>query len=176
MYKGIEEVLKYKKPANVLMLGLGGGSALKIMADKFNWEFKVTVVEIDSDVISMAINHFNLEHYTNIQILNHDAKSVVHNFEQNSFDLIIDDVFWDINIPDFCFSEEYLQANCDLLCDEGVYFRNTMGENQESIFRYEEVLAKIFPFYYHTRDRKYGNRIFYCMKRNPSQNANRFKK
>lgn len=162
MLKGISEVLRHQKPARILMLGLGAGSALEILRKKCRWDYRVTAVELDADLISVARQHFGLETHPNLEIINGDAALHAATLPGATFDLIVDDVFWDHNIPEFCTGREYL-AHCKrLLLPGGTYMRNTMPGGGFDPIAYEAVLASVFSEYYTLTDKEYGNRIYFC--------------
>lgn len=162
MLKGLDEVFRNRKPSSILMLGLGGGSALAVLKNKCKWPYRVTVVEIDAELIDLARQHFGLGDYPNTDIVNNDAQVAVKSFRTGSFDLIIDDVFWDNTIPDFCLSKDYLESNKSLLKPEGIYMRNTMHTEAMDNKAFEDTLTSVFPAYYALKHPQYGNKIYFC--------------
>ena len=162
MLKGIFEVLKKISPKNVLMLGLGAGSALSILANKCSQPYKVTVVEIDQDLIDIAGQHFGLHQYQNIQIIQGDVVEKIKELPAQAFDFIIDDIFWDNQMPAFCLSQDYLQDACGLLTEGGVYMRNTMNLQPEEEEAFENKLRGIFANFYHLKHNEHNNKIYFC--------------
>lgn len=162
MQKGIVEVLNNAKPANILMLGLGAGSALAILSGKQRQPYKVTAIEIDTDLVDIAAQHFGLGEYTNLSVLCGDARHEIKNLPEGSFDLIIDDIFWDNRLPDFCLQEEYLSDNMKLLSAEGTYMRNTMALELNELRLFENNLQKVFGGFYSKKHPEYGNIIYFC--------------
>lgn len=165
MLKGIDEVLRSRQPKTILMLGLGAGSAVSILKQKCKHDFELTAVEIDADLIELARKHFDLSEQ-NVNIVNDDARQAIGKMEAGQFDLIIDDVFWDNQVPAFCREPEYLQANARLLSSEGVYMRNIMAESQVDAKAYEKQLSQAFNEFYSVKHKAYGNRIYFCSGRN----------
>ena len=161
MLKGIDEVLRNKRPRNILMLGLGAGSAISILKQKCKHDFELTAVEIDADLIELARRHFELSEQ-NVNIVNDDASHAIKMLEAGQFDLIIDDVFWDNQVPAFCREPEYLLANARLLSADGVYMRNIMAESLVDAKAYEKVLNSAFNEFYSVKHKTYGNRIYFC--------------
>lgn len=161
MLKGIDEVLRNKRPRNILMLGLGAGSAISILKQKCKHDFELTAVEIDADLIELARRHFELSEQ-NVNIVNDDASHAIKVLDAGQFDLIIDDVFWDNQVPAFCREPEYLQANARLLSADGVYMRNIMAESLVDAKAYEKVLTSAFNEFYSVKHKTYGNRIYFC--------------
>lgn len=162
MLKGIEEVLRKHQPKKVLMLGLGAGSALSVLNKKCQWSFNVTAVELDSDLIRIAEEHFDLKNYSNLNMINGDAAEQVKLLPAASFDFIIDDVFMDDTVPAFCRETSYIEACRRLLESGGIYMRNVMANGFEHMKLYEEELKNNFKDVYSLKHKTYGNRIFFC--------------
>jgi spermidine synthase len=162
MQKGIDEVLKTHQPKKILMLGLGAGSALHILNKKCKWDFEVVVVELDGDLIDIAKEEFELNKYNNVEILHNNAELAVSELNAKSFDLVIDDVFWDNQVPAFCLSEAYLQNCSSLLRSEGVYMRNIMADASFKFKTYEAQLKKNFNKVNSMLHAVYGNKIYFC--------------
>lgn len=162
MQKGIGLVLKSHKPSGILMLGLGAGSALSILASKCKWPYKVTVVEIDPDLIKIARKHFSLDAHHNTEIICGDASKVIKELQPASFDLIIDDIFWDDKVPAFCLDKSYLQANNRLLTEDGIYLRNVMNASTAEIKAYETNLASSFGSFKSSKHTEFNNKIYLC--------------
>jgi spermidine synthase len=161
MLKGIDEVLRTLQPKSVLMLGLGAGSAISILKQKCPYEFKLKAIEIDEELIALARKHFNLDEM-NAEVVNMDARLAIKDMPSASFDLIIDDVFWDNQVPAFCKEETYLKDNARLLTANGVYMRNIMAESRIDSKFYEENLSKVFKDFYSLKHKTYGNKIYFC--------------
>jgi spermidine synthase len=162
MLKGIVEVLKTHQPKSILMLGLGAGSALQILQNKCHWPFAVTAVEIDPEIVALAQSHFGLGQYKQLTILVADAESAVYGFDDAQFDLIIDDVFWDDTIPEFCLTEKYLNAVKRLIGQEGIYWRNTMANEKSEMYR--QTYETHFPKVHFLEHKQYGNKLYFCQK------------
>ncbi len=162
MLKGIEEVLRKQQPKKVLMLGLGAGSALSVLSKKCQWPYTVTAVELDADLIRIAKAHFELSTYDNLTLINGDAAVQVTQLPVASFDFIIDDVFMDDSVPEFCRSISYINSCRQLLEPGGVYMRNVMANGFDNMKQYEQDLKEHFKDVYSLKHKTYGNRIFFC--------------
>ncbi len=81
--------------ADVLMLGLGGGTTLHLLASGIR-PATVTAVERDPEVIRLARTFFDIDRMPGLRIVEGDAHDLLKKFEaeQRTFDLIIDDVFF----------------------------------------------------------------------------------
>jgi spermidine synthase len=81
--------------ADVLMLGLGGGTTLHLLASGIR-PATVTAVERDPEVIRLARSFFDIDRIHGLRIVEGDAHVILKKFEaeRRTFDLIIDDVFF----------------------------------------------------------------------------------
>jgi len=70
--KGLGEI-DLNKVSSALILGLGGGSVIKSLIDKFSYKGIIQIVEIDKIVIDIAKNEFDIQESDNITISNMDA-------------------------------------------------------------------------------------------------------
>ena len=162
MLKGIDEVLKKHKPKRILILGLGAGSILSIMKKKFKWPYTYTAVELDADIVRLKLTHFDETGNDNGEILCLDANIAIHQLEDHSYDLIVDDVFWDNSIPEFCKEQDYLKRNHALLSEGGIYMRNTMDTSGMNHKEYEKQLSLVFSSFYSVKHPVFKNKIYFC--------------
>ncbi len=164
MLKGISEVLRQHKPSNILMLGLGGGSALSILANKCRHPYQVTAIEIDPELVDIAYRHFDLGKYHNLRVIKGNVTEEIKHLPAASFDLIIDDIFWDNRMPDFCITREYLSGNSALLADKGIYMRNTMNMESHESRIFENCLSEVFSGFYSRTHSEHLNKIYFCFR------------
>ncbi|MDI1235558.1 MAG: fused MFS/spermidine synthase [bacterium] len=164
MQKGIFESLKKIKPQNILMLGLGGGSAVEILSKKCAWPFKVTAIEFDEDLVQFAREEFDINQYQMLTIVVADAFEWLQTPNTEQYDLIIDDLFVDDQVPELCFGRTYLTQLTQRLTDGGIYFRNMMNLTTEKQNRYEKILKDVFPNTNCTKAKGYDNLIYLCSK------------
>ena len=117
-YGSLEKVLKkgmrhigfktLKDVKSTLLLGVAGGSAIKILRNEIHNKGKITGVEIDSKVIDIATTYFNLGNYHNFEIIIEDARIFITQNEQK-FDFILIDIFEDNAMPDFLFEDPFIE-------------------------------------------------------------------
>lgn len=86
------------KPKNVLVLGFGGGSIVKILLKELNLSPKITGIEYDSVVIELWDEYFNGEFAEKVDLIQADAFGFVKKCEAK-FDLICVDLFIDTKVP-----------------------------------------------------------------------------
>lgn len=162
MQKGIFESLKQIKPQNILMLGLGAGSAVEILSKKCNWPFKVRAIEFDDDLVKFAHEDFNIGDYKMLEVITADAFEWIKNDTGETYDLIIDDLFVDDQVPERCFELDYLNSVSKLLSAKGIYFRNMMNLKADQQHTYEKNLATLYPKINCTKAKGFDNLIYLC--------------
>ncbi len=96
-FRGIERIL---------ILGMGGGSSIELLRDKFKFTGKIVAVEIDPVIIDIARYEFNIIPNKDLKIECIDAAEYVTK-KTRKFDLILVDVFIDDKIPGKLLSREF---------------------------------------------------------------------
>lgn len=107
---------------NVLMLGYGGGSAADIIRKHYNTTARISAVEIDPEVISIAKQWFPV---SDVNLIQADACEFVKS-DTGKYDLIIADIFIDINMPHFSIEKEFYADVARRLAPGGVFIQNLM--------------------------------------------------
>lgn len=96
--QGIKHILpKDFHPENILLLGLGGGSALFWLRKHFP-KATLTAVEIDPVMIDIARNYFKIDKINNLEIINADAVHFVR-ANRKKFSLILVDCYQGFDTP-----------------------------------------------------------------------------
>ena len=144
------------------MLGLGAGSAVEILNKKCAWPIEITAIEFDEDLIAFARDEFEIERFGNLKIITADAIEWIKNNTGIKYDLIIDDLFIDDQMPSACLEKEYLAGVSGLLNDKGIYFRNTMNTSEITIQTYNSYLETIYKKVSFCRAKGYENLIYLC--------------
>jgi spermidine synthase len=115
--RGLAEV-QAERAAPVLLLGLGGGSAVHLLREKYHYFGKITAVEIDPAVIEVAYREFELGEHKPLEIICIDALEYVKNSSEE-FGLIIIDLFLDLDVPVQFFTASFWKDISALLTAEG---------------------------------------------------------
>lgn len=89
--------LKRKPPRSVLLLGLGGGSAVHILRDELHLSCPITAVELDPAMIDLGKRHFGLDRWADLSIVQGDATIQVHALRER-YDLVLVDLFDDLDL------------------------------------------------------------------------------
>ena len=153
-YGPLQEVLEYglKKISfqnikSVLILGMGAGSVIKSLRNKFNYNHEIVAVELDPIVIQIADEEFDIKSEGNLKIICEDAVGFIAATQQ-TFDLIIIDVFIDKEVPEKIYLENFwldialiTNENGKVLFNAGV---EVLDEKTQIIFL--EQLPAIFNY------------------------------
>lgn len=83
-YGSLQRVLNYglskvdiNAVSEILLLGLGGGSVIQTLREKFDYKGKITAIEIDDVVIKIAEKEFNISNGNGLEVISSDAFSYV---------------------------------------------------------------------------------------------------
>lgn len=130
--------------SQVLLLGLGGGSAIKILRETFQYKNQITAVEIDPEVITLAKEEFGICEGETTSIICQDALAYVHN-ETTKYDLIIIDIFIDILVPDEFYTLHFWERISALTQKEGSVVFNA-GMNNRLDSKLNKIIAHLPEF------------------------------
>ncbi|WP_025741399.1 spermidine synthase [Aquimarina pacifica] len=90
----------------ILLLGLGGGSIIRSLREKFIFNGKITAVEIDELIIKLAKTEFNITNSNTLEIICEDAFAYIHQ-SKGQFEIIIVDIFIDTQVPEQFYSLQF---------------------------------------------------------------------
>ena len=113
---------------NILVLGVAGGSVIKTLHKDFKFKGNIVGVEIDPMLIQWLNKEFNIETNQSTLIIEADAKTFLETTNHN-FDLIIIDIFIDTDMPDFLFSEHFIDNCFRIVNSSGYLLFNTIFKN-----------------------------------------------
>lgn len=156
--KALAEAGKWRlEVRKVLILGLGGGSAVKVI-NKFYPKAEILGVEIDPVMVKLGKKYLGLNEYNtnepprvhgfNLEIRIGDAFNFISHTEDvgKYFDLVLVDIYLGKDIPKELESKEFLRDVKKVLTDGGIAIFNRLrgrGKEKELSFFYEK-LKKIF--------------------------------
>lgn len=147
-YGTLQRLLNYglskidlQKQDNILLLGLGAGSVIKSLRNTYNHTGKITAIEIDKVVIDIAIQEFDIGSTQNLEIVQTDAFSYVHNCK-SLFDLIIVDIFIDNKVPVLFYTLEFWNKISSLTNSDGHIIFNA-GIHLESNRNIDQIITAI---------------------------------
>lgn len=136
---GYENILKMD---HILLLGVAGGSVVKTLVDEIEYKEKITGVEIDSEMIQIANQYFNLNQIKQLEVVIDDAFEFVLK-TKDRYNLIIIDIFEDTHMPNFLFEKFFLDRICTLLKDNGYVLFNTMILDEAHNVRNRKYISEV---------------------------------
>lgn len=105
-YGSLQRILKFglekvelSKVNSILVLGMGGGSVIETLRADFNYTKIIEAVELDPVIIEIAKSEFEIAENEQLKIHCTDAFDFVKT-NTKSFDLIIIDLYIDLDVPD----------------------------------------------------------------------------
>ena len=135
---------------NVLFVGGGGFTGPKNFLALYP-DTKIDVIEIDSDVIDVAKNYFDLPDDSRLQVFNDDARKHLSLFEKK-YDLIILDAYASTYVPYHLMTHEFFQTLEQRLEPDGVIISNILGSiegSRSQIFKaVYKTMKETFPVAY----------------------------
>lgn len=116
-----------EKPLNILMCGLGGGTIIKLLGQKYlNLNF--TILELDPMIVDIANKFFDIHEDQNLKIMNTDANHWIQENSdnyKNNFDVIYLDAFLADNFKiNYQKNHDMMLLLCNLLKDDGILITN----------------------------------------------------
>jgi len=134
------------KDTEILILGLGGGDVVKQFRERFKSCAKITAIEIDPVIIEIAIKEFSIIPDSKLEIIKEDAELFLK-YNHKKFDLILVDLFFDTDIPEFVFQKSFIQSIYNALDIQGSAIFNTFileEWHEERNDRFAALLKKCF--------------------------------
>jgi len=139
-YGSLQKILEFgiskidiQNTKNILLLGLGGGSVIKSLREKFKYRKNIVAVEIDPQVIKLAKEEFEITASEKLQIIQDDAFQYIKKTKKE-FQLIIVDLFIDTKVPAVFYEEEFCKNLKKLIEVNGYLIFNAgieLGKNSK---------------------------------------------
>ncbi len=129
------------KQHRILLLGIGGGSALRLLESIPQKVLSIDAVDADPEVMRLAKSVFGIQENAFRKLHVADAFAFVQHAPAGAYDLIIEDVFIDLTKPDFCMQPEFLAHLARLLASEGKLFVNSLPKDEAEISRWKSLLG-----------------------------------
>lgn len=149
--KGLKNVQKLKslKVQSVLILGLGAGSAARLV-NRFWPSAKITGVEIDPEIIKSGSRYFRLNEIKNLEIIIADASQWIkknYPLDARRYDLVLVDLYFGDQAPAACETQAFLKRIKTFLASGGIAIFNRLyyREKKKQTDEFVEKLNQIFP-------------------------------
>ncbi len=146
-YGSVQVIMDYglskaydKSIKNILILGLGGGCVIKTLRDKYNYTNKITAVDIDSEIIKIAKNEFDICNSENTNIIEQNALTFVKN-NKEKYSLIIIDIYIGLKVPEAFYGGKFWRYVLSRLEHKGIVVFNA-GINLESNKKIKEIIKQ----------------------------------
>jgi len=136
--KGLSEI-DLTNTNSILILGLGGGSVIKSLRNKFRYSGEIHTVEIDRTIIDIAKNEFDIHESEKLHIYNKDAFEYVKQYS-SFYDLIIVDLFIDDKVPLKFYSQGFCGNLLTILSKKGTILFN-VGLNESGEEKLKDLLG-----------------------------------
>lgn len=127
---------------SVLVLGMGAGDVIKQLIHQYKSKAHITAVEIDPVIIEIAIKEFEILPTKSLEIIQKDAEGFLK-YNNNCYDVIIVDLFTDIEIPDFVFNQNFITNIFNKLKSDGTVIFNTFILDDYHNFRNRKFLDRL---------------------------------
>lgn len=131
---------------NVLVLGIGAGSVVDSLRNKYGFEGKIIGVELDPVVIDIAKSKFGILDFENIEVIQEDAAVYVKNSDF-LFDFIVVDLFINIEVPTVFYQQEFWNDVERLVSDNGfVLFNAGIDWELDSMYEFLDRVPESFVY------------------------------
>jgi spermidine synthase len=118
-----------KNVESILILGLGGGTIIRLLREKFRFEGKITTVELDAVIIKLAKEEFGIERDARTKIICDDAVHFIGS-KKGRFDLILVDISIDFDLPPAILSSEFWSNLILRINPSGMIIFNALSQNR----------------------------------------------
>lgn len=135
-YGSVQKVLEFafgqidiRSIRNVLLLGLGGGCAVKSLRNKFQYRGTIDAVDIDPVMIDIANKEYGIRKNRRTKIECCEASLYIKK-QRKVFDLVIVDLFIDNRIPKGILCPDFWRTLKDRVSTNGYIIFNSMHEDE----------------------------------------------
>ena len=143
-------------PANILVIGLGGGT-LPLALKQILPETVIDTVEIDPAVVRVAERYFGYRQGPRQRLFVDDGRAFIERAQREGreYDMVMLDAFDTDYIPSHLLTREFLLTVRSILSSDGVLVANTFT-NSHMYDRESATYAAVFGDFFNLRD---GNRV-----------------
>lgn len=144
------------RAAPVLVLGLGGGSVLDLLREKYHYYGRITAVELDPIVIEIAEKEFDIGRHEPLRVICQDATKYIQESD-DKYGLIIIDLFIDLDVPHKFFSSDFWKGLAENLQKDGKLLFNA-GINLAHAAEVDRLISETDDFLeFQKKEQIYGS-------------------
>ncbi len=163
----LESPFRSPSGSTILLLGLGGGSILKLLHEDTH-PAQITVIEKDPQIVEVAKQYFGLDQIPNVELSIGDVRTTLKRMQAagTKFDLIIDDIFTDpastTKDQDLALIKQYsalLQPNGSLVLQKSISDNVKIERVQQLADSLQQLQYTVVIKQVHQR---WQNDILYC--------------
>ena len=136
---GLEQI-KLSQVNSILVLGMGGGSVIETLRTDFKFKKHITAVDIDPIIIAIAKDEFGIVENANLKIHCADAFTFIKE-NTSVFDLIIVDLYIDLNVPNIFLGLEFWLAVENSKSSKGAIIFNASVGKTASNTKLETIIS-----------------------------------
>jgi spermidine synthase len=131
---------------NVLLLGMGAGSVISLLTEKYGKTCQLTAVERDTVVIDLAKKYFDLQRFNSLRVVKDDAFKFVAE-EKEKYDLIIVDLFVDTEVPKQFGSTEFISNLRKIATNDCCIIYNRITDKPTHKKELEDLMLEFVKFF-----------------------------
>jgi spermidine synthase len=132
-----EEKIENTRPQSILILGFGCGSVAQSLQSNYFHDCNITGVEIDDEIVKLYNNHY--PPMNNLELHCDEAASFVQSCT-SSYDLIVVDLYQELEVPSQFHSSIFIKQLKQLLNDEGGIYFNQVVNNVASQNVFQDLM------------------------------------
>ena len=132
--------IDWNKINEVLVLGFGAGGVAEII-NKYKGDCRIDGVEIDEQVLALARKYFKTDLLKNVTLFCTSAEEFISGCKKK-YDLVVIDVYNDLNVPESIESEEFLSGVYGVSAPGGIVIFNKFIHDRKSQDESEKLKEK----------------------------------
>lgn len=132
------------KKHRILLLGVGGGSALRLLENVQDRVACTDAVDADPEVLRLARSVFGIQESAVLKLHVADALAFVQEARSGNYDIVIEDVFIDLTKPDFCREAAYFAQLQRILAPYGKLLLNSLPKDETEAAAWKKLMENHF--------------------------------
>ncbi|MCB0791623.1 MAG: hypothetical protein H6595_11425 [Flavobacteriales bacterium] len=135
--------LRQDPPGRVLVLGFGGGSVATILHSELHLPCSVVGVEGDPVMLDLAARPLGAFDQERVQVILSDAVAWARTAEVEPFDLVVVDLFIDLDVPAEAATAQFQEDIQRLTTRSGRIVFNTIAHDEESATQSSRIASEM---------------------------------